>query len=70
MSTIKASTAQRSITLLQKCKKLGFVLCLYTAESREDWLKWKVDYCKHFGIEPSYVNASPLLGGKNHKTIL
>lgn len=55
------------ITLLQKCKKLGFILCLYTAESREEWLKWKVDYCKHFGIEPSYVNASPLLGGKTTK---
>lgn len=55
------------ITLLQECKKLGFVLCLYTAESREVWLKWKVDYCRHFGIEPSYVNASPLLGGKTTK---
>lgn len=51
------------ITLLQQCKKLGFTLCLYTAELREDWLKWKVDYCKHFGIEPDYVNESPLLPG-------
>lgn len=51
------------ITLLQQCKKLGFILCLYTAELREDWLKWKVDYCKHFGIEPDYVNESPLLPG-------
>lgn len=55
------------ITLLQKCKKLGFVLCLYTAEIREAWLKWEVDYCRHFGIEPSYVNTSPLLGGKTAK---
>lgn len=51
------------ITLLQECKKLGFTLCLYTAELREDWLKWKIDYCKHFGIEPDYVNESPLLHG-------
>lgn len=51
------------ISLLQECKKLGFILCLYTAELREDWLKWKVDYCKHFGIEPDYVNESPLLPG-------
>ena len=51
------------ISLLQECKKLGFVLCLYTAELREEWLKWKIDYCKHFGIEPDYVNESPLLSG-------
>lgn len=51
------------IRLLQDCKRLGFILCLYTAELREDWLKWKVDYCKHFGIEPDYVNESPLLPG-------
>lgn len=51
------------ISLLQECKKLGFILCLYTAELREDWLKWKADYCKHFGIEPDYINESPLLPG-------
>lgn len=51
------------INILQECKKLGFTLCLYTAELREDWLKWKVGYCKHFGIEPDYVNESPLIPG-------
>lgn len=51
------------IEILQECKRLGFILCLYTAELREDWLKWKVDYCKHFGIEPDYVNESPLIPG-------
>lgn len=51
------------INLLRECKRLGFVLCLYTAELREDWLKWKIGYCKHFGIEPDYVNESPLLPG-------
>lgn len=51
------------IKLLQECKTLGFTLCLYTAELQEEWLKWKMDYCKHFGIEPDYVNESPLLSG-------
>lgn len=51
------------INLLRECKKLGFILCLYTAELREDWLKWKIGYCQHFGIEPDYVNESPLLPG-------
>ena len=51
------------IEVLRKCKKHGWILCLYTAELRENWLKWKVDYCRHFGIEPDYVNESPLLKG-------
>lgn len=49
------------IDILQRCKKHGWILCLYTAELREDWLQWKVGFCKHFGIEPDYVNESPLL---------
>lgn len=59
----KGINCSEVIGLLQECKKLGFTLCLYTAELREDWLKWKVDYCKHFGIEPEYINESPLLPG-------
>ena len=51
------------IDALKECKDLGWILCLYTAESNEEWLKWKIDYCKHFGIEPDYVNESPLLKG-------
>lgn len=51
------------IKLLQKAKEEGFILCLYTAELRPEWLDWKVMYCKHFGIEPDYVNESPLLKG-------
>ena len=34
---------------------------LNTSESNEEKLKWKIQYCKHFGIEPDYVNESPLL---------
>lgn len=59
----KGGNYSQVIDILQECKKLGWTLCLYTAELREDWLKWKVDYCKHFGIEPDYVNESPLLKG-------
>ena len=51
------------IKILQDCKKLGFTLCLNTSESNEEKLKWKIQYCKHFGIEPDYVNESPLLSG-------
>lgn len=51
------------IGILQECKKLGFILCLYTAELRPEWLNWKIKYCKHFEIEPDYVNVSPLLEG-------
>ena len=51
------------IDILKECKDLGWTLCLYTAESDEEWLRWKIGYCKHFGIEPDYVNESPLLKG-------
>lgn len=51
------------INILKECKQRGWILCLFTAELREDWLKWKVDYCKHFGIEPDYINESPLIPG-------
>lgn len=51
------------ISLLQECKKLGFTLCLYTAELRDEWLEWKVNYCKHFKIAPDYINESPLIPG-------
>lgn len=55
------------IELLKRCKALGFILCLYTAEARDERLKWKIEYCKHFGIDPDYTNNSPLLGGKTDK---
>lgn len=48
------------ITILQECKELGFILCLFTAEPSEEHLKWKIDFCKHYDIEPDYVNDSPL----------
>nr|DAT77804.1 MAG TPA: nucleotidase 5'-nucleotidase [Caudoviricetes sp.] len=51
------------IDALKDCKDRGWTLCLYTSELDENWLKWKIDYCKHFGIAPDYVNESPLLKG-------
>lgn len=51
------------INLLKECKDLGFTLCLYTLETREEWLDWKIKYCEHFGFKPDYVNDSPILQG-------
>lgn len=51
------------INILQDCKRLGFILCLFTAEDSVKKLQWKIQYCEHFGIKPDYVNESPLLGG-------
>ena len=51
------------IDILKKCKELGFILCLFTAELRPEWIDWKVKYCEHFGIKPDYINESPLLKG-------
>lgn len=51
------------IDALKDCKSKGWTLCLFTSELDEKWLKWKVDFCKHYGIEPDYVNESPLLKG-------
>ena len=61
----KGGNYSKIISLLQDCKELGFTLCLYTLELNEERLKWKILYCKYYGIEPSYVNDSPIL--KGHK---
>lgn len=58
---------QPMIELLQECKNLGFILCLYTAEPSEERLKWKVDFCNFYGIKPDYINQSPLPGSTIHK---
>lgn len=51
------------INLLKTSKELGFVLCLYTVEPDPNKLKWKINYCKELGIEPDYVNKSPVMIG-------
>jgi hypothetical protein len=51
------------ISLLKKCKELGFILCLFTAELNPEWINWKIKYCEHFGIKPDYINESPIMNG-------
>lgn len=59
----KGYTYNGVIDLLKEAKSLGFILCLYTVEPDPDKLKWKIDYCKNLGIEPDYVNKSPVMIG-------
>lgn len=49
------------IELLQKAKKAKFKLILYTICKNDSNLNFKLAFCKIFGIEPDYVNESPLL---------
>lgn len=49
------------IGLLRKAKEIGFILCLYTVEPDPNKLQWKIDYCTNLGIEPDYVNKSPVM---------
>lgn len=49
------------INLLKECKELGFILCLYTVEPSPEKLQWKINFCKELGIEPDYVNKSPVM---------
>lgn len=51
------------INLLREAKDLGMILCLYTVEPDPKKLQWKIDYCKDLGIEPDYVNKSPVMVG-------
>lgn len=51
------------ISLLRVCKSVDFTLCLWTCCPEPSSLKYKVEICKHLGIEPDYVNESPLFPG-------
>lgn len=55
------------ISILQDCKREGFILCLYTAECSVKRLQWKIQYCEQFNIKPDYVNESPLLNNETTK---
>ena len=57
----KGYTYDYVINLLKEAKELGFILCLYTVELDPDKLEWKINYCKNLGIEPDYVNKSPVM---------
>lgn len=49
------------IRLLQRCKKLGFKLCLWSLSTSQENLNWKIDWCKKHDIEMDYINESPLM---------
>jgi hypothetical protein len=51
------------ISLLRRCKELGFILILYTVEVDSTKISSKIKWCKSIGIEPDYINESPLFKG-------
>jgi len=51
------------IDLLKECKELGFILCLYTADTSDEKIAWKAKWCEEMGIGPDYINESPLMNG-------
>lgn len=51
------------VKLLQEAKQLGLTLCLWTGVDSEKELKYKKEICKLIGIEPDYVNSSPIMLG-------
>jgi len=60
------------INLLKEAKALGMKLILWTScPTKEDEIK-KTDLCKEWGIEPDYINWSPLSPGatKPHFNLL
>lgn len=61
------------INLLKKAQKyLCCTMCLFTTETDDEKLKWKVEYTKKLGIRVDYVNFSPLSANaiKPHFNIL
>jgi hypothetical protein len=51
------------IDLLRKCTRIGFRMCMWTAELDPKQLSWKIEYAKEQGIGVDYVNESPLMPG-------
>lgn len=52
------------ISLVKEAQKLGFTLCLFTAESNINQLIWKFNYARtELGIKFDYINHSPLMEG-------
>lgn len=51
------------ISLLKQCSDLGHKLILFTATSDEERLTFMKLYCKHFGINVSYINENPEVPG-------
>ena len=63
---------EQVINLLKKCKELGMKLILWTSCSSDEEENKKNDICKYWGIEPDYLNWSPLSPGakKPHFNLL
>lgn len=60
------------VELLKNCKKVGMKLCLWTScQIKKDEII-KSHLCKEWGIEPDYINWSPLSPGatKPHFNLL
>lgn len=51
------------LKLLQKCKKLGFTLCIWSTCSRPRDIFYKIAITKSLNIEPNYINESPIFNG-------
>ena len=60
------------VNLLKECKELGMKLCLWTCCATDEEEKLKADICAKCGIDPDYINWSPLSPGakKPHFSIL
>ena len=60
------------VELLRGCKKIGLKLCLWTSCPKKEDEDSKVEICKQLGIEPDYINCSPLSPGatKPHFSLL
>ena len=48
------------IDLLKKAKELGMKLCLWTSCYNDEEERKKADLCAVWGIDPDYINWSPL----------
>jgi len=57
------SEVKEVLDLILRSQKLGFPICLFTAEPSSQKLAEKFNYLKDLGIELTYINQSPLMKG-------
>lgn len=48
------------VNMLKKARELGMKLCLWTSCYNDEEEQLKADLCKAWGIDPDYINWSPL----------
>lgn len=60
------------VDILKLCKQIGLKLCLWTSCSKKEDEDIKAELCTKWGIEPDYINWSPLSPGatKPHFNLL